>query len=811
MIKGLRTLCSRKGAIGVVMSATLAILTACGGGGGGGGGGGFLPGDGNGDTTPYTISLTAVDAAGNPTTQVTETFPVTLRVEVREDNGSAAPVTGVVVLAVAEFAVISPANGQALTNSEGIAELEIQAGATLGADTITVTAESPAGTITATIGLEISGAGLSLGFFEGTNFVAGQIGLSSSSLAFRGSAVVRLAVVDEAGTPSGAMQSIRLSSACSLSGLASFRPIGDTGDGTNTLTIQTLDGLASAEYLAGNCETSDDLTATLIDGDSTATASVTIAGRDANFIGYVSTEPTEGGDTSGRTIIALKGTGGPGRPEVASVTFEVLEEAVILEAGDPNPGEPGYLDLDSRKPLAGVTVNFALTNALGGTTLVNTSAVTNSQGLVVVNVSAGNVATSTVVTASFDTSSNQQQAASSNQIVISTGLAQQNGISVSASQFHVPGAGDIDGVESTITVRLVDRFGNPVADGTSVVFTTEYGAVDTSCLTGTRNGERASADTPAVGTCSVLWTSQAPRFPVFNQDLIQTIVDDGSYDCPSHTGSFGPCPDDLGAIRGLRSTVTITVVGEEFFVDANGNGIYDDGESFENLPEAFTDHNEDGVYTPFAGPQCPAPSSVENCEAAGSSEEFIDFNGDGMYSENVDPNTGEGVYNGSLCPPEGDGVFCSRELLNVRSSIVLTLTASAQNLQILAGKTPDSPRVATTILQEGVLYDVYIADLYNNAPGAGTNLTFRADQDCAIVFPESTDSLSLTVPDLVGQTGAFTTSIRINGTGVPGGGRITVLAEDAAGTTSQIGSFGCSTVCSDDPDPTDPNACNETL
>ncbi|MFK8042037.1 hypothetical protein [Congregibacter sp.] len=794
-----------------IVGTMLAVLSACGGGGGSGGGGGFLPGDGDNDVTSYTITLTTVDPAGNPTTLVSETFPATLRIEVREDTVDAAAVSGLVVLATADFAVISPANGQALTNADGIAELEIQAGGTLGADTITVTAESPGGTVTATIGVEISGAGLSLGYFEGTSFIAGQIGLSSDSLAFRGSAVARLAVVDEAGTPSSAVQLIRLSSACSLSGLASFRAIGDTGTGTNTLTIETLDGLASAEYLAGSCETSDDLTATLVDGDSTATASVTIAGRDANFIGYVSTEPTEGGDTNGRTIIALKNTGGPGRPEVASVTFEVLEEAVVLEPGDPAPGEPGYLDLDKRTPLAGVTVNFALTNALGGITLLNTSGVTNSQGLVVVDVSAGNVATSTVVTASFDTSQNQQQAASSNQIVISTGLPQQNGISVSASQFHVPGARDIDGVESTITVRLVDRFGNPVADGTSVVFTTEYGAIDTSCLTGTSNGERADPGTPAVGTCSVLWTSQAPRFPVFNQDLVQTTVDDNSYDCPSHTGSFGPCPNDLGAIRGLRSTVTITVVGEEFFVDGNGNGVYDEGESFENLPEAFTDHNEDGVYTPFAGPQCPSPSPEENCIAAGSSEEFIDFNGDGVYSENVDPNTGEGVYNGSLCPPDGDGVFCSRELLNVRASVVLTLTASAQNLQVLAGKTPDNPRVATTILQEGSLYEIYVADVYNNAPGAGTTLTFRADQDCAIVFPESTESLTLTVPDLVGQSGAFTTSLRINGTGIPGGGRITVLAQDIGGATSQIGSFGCSTVCSDDPDPTDPNACDETL
>ncbi len=272
MMKGLRTLRSRPSAVkgvvkGAVMSAMLMILAACG--GGGGGGGGFLPDDGS-DVTSYRISLSVIDPNGNPTSLISETFPATLQIEVLEDNGRAAPVSGVVVLASTEFAVISPANGQALTNADGIAELEIQAGDTLGADTITVTAESPAGQITATIGVEISGAGLSLGYFDGTTFVNGEIGLSSNNLAFRGSAVARLAVVDETGTSISSVRQIRLSSACSLSGLASFRPIGETADGTATLTVDTLDGLANVEYLAGSCEDSDEITARLVDADATA-------------------------------------------------------------------------------------------------------------------------------------------------------------------------------------------------------------------------------------------------------------------------------------------------------------------------------------------------------------------------------------------------------------------------------------------------------------------------------------------------------------------------------------------------------------
>lgn len=816
MMNGLRRLRSRWSSMGsrlgaltgsatrtltvLVMSSLIAGLSACG--GGGGGGGGFLPDNPDSDLTSYTLSLTVVDENGNPTTLVSETFPATLLVEVRESGVDNPVVSGVVVTATAEFATISPDNGQALTNSEGIAELEIRAGATLGADTIVVTVDSPAGEVTASIGVEVSASGFTLGTFDGTAFLSGVIGLSSDNLAFRGSAVVRLAVVDERGNTVSGVQQIRLSSDCSLSGIAAFRTIGDTSDGTTTLTVETLDGLATAEYLANDCEDSDTLTATLIDGDSTATATVTIAGRDANFIGYVSSDPSEGEEGSDRTIIALKGTGGPGRPEVATIVFEVLEESVVLEAGDPQPGEPGYLDLEARKPLAGITVNFDLTNILGGITLVNTSAVTDSNGLVEVEVLSGNVATSTLVTATFDAaaagSASQLQTATSNQIVIGTGLPDQNSVSLSTELFRVPQARDIDGIQVAITVRLADKFNNPVADGTSAVFTTEYGAIDSSCLTGVSNGARYQSlrDTsiPLRGTCTVLWISQAPRFPVFNQDLIKTTEDDGIFSCPSHTGSFGPCPDDFGAIRGMRSTVTVTIVGEEYFIDANGNGIYDEGETFQNLPEAFTDHNEDGVYTPFAGPNCGPPSSDEDCAAAGLAEEFIDFNGDGDYSTNVDPNTGEGVYNGSLCPVEGDGVYCSRDLLNVRADLVLTLSAIDGNLEVLIANTRFNPRRATDRITEGDQHVLYIADIFNNAPGAGTTISLSTSGDCALLTPES-----FTVPDSAAP-GAFAITASVEGDG--GGGQLIVSSEspDAGGPTV-VRSLPC--VTSAPPDPND--------
>lgn len=779
-----------------VLTATMFLtLTACGGGGGGGGGGGFLPGNPNGDLTSYTLVLSLLDQNGDPTTLVTETFPATLQVLVREDNANAATVSGVVVAATADFAVISPDNGQALTNTEGVAELQILAGASLGADTITVTVESPAGQVTATIGLEISQVGLTLGHFSGTTFLAGQIGLSATDLTFRGTAEVRLAVVDDNGETVTAVQQIRLSSSCSLSGLATFRPAGDTSDGTTTLTIDTVDGLATAEYLSGDCEDSDTLSAELVGTNSTASASVTIAGRDANFIGFVSSDPSEGQEGSDRTILALRGTGGPGRPEVATVTFEVLEESVVLGAGDPGPGEPGYLDLDARKPLAGIPVNFELSNTTGGIELLNTSAITDANGLASAEVRAGNVASSTLVIASFDASQpsggSAPQSANSNQIVVSTGITDQNSISIQAEELYVPYAAEVDGISVVITVTAADKFNNPVPDGTSAVFTTEYGDIDASCLIGESNGARFEARlgdaAPGRGTCRVLWVSQNPRFPTLNAGALQTIEDDGDYLCPGFIGVDGPCPDDLGAGRGLRSTISVNISGEEFFVDANGNGVYDENEAFENLPEAFLDHNEDGVFTPAVGPQCPSPSNDEDCAAAGAEEEFVDLNGDGVYSLNVDPGTGEGVYNGSLCPTVGDGVYCSRTLVNTRADVVLTLTSRANNLFAVVTNV-QAPETRVARFTEGETHKLYISDLYNNQPAAGASLPgspsangatvrLQAFGDCQ--FTSFTDQTA-TVQERNGETGAFEMTVGVEGdpSDPPVGGQVRVFVSD---------------------------------
>ena len=333
---------------------------------------------------------------------------------------------------------------------------------------------------------------------------------------------------------------------------------------------------------------------------------------------------------------------------------------------------------------------------------------------------------------------------------------------------------NINGVEIELTVTMGDHFNNPVPDGTSAVFTTEYGIVEDSCTT-------------TDGECTVTWRSSAPRFPTLDpggDGGLITTIHDPDYSCPSHNGSFskgttGPCPDPLGGAYGGRSTVLVTAVGEEFFVDRNGNGVFDQAEAeaeppvFENLPEAFVDHNEDWVWTPGQGagpgPGCRPPTSVETCEAAGFEETFSDFNNDNEYNLNVDPNTGKGIYNGILCPVEGDGVWCSRELVNVRSSLVLTLSDEVNFDIIMVRQNSAINTVEDTALEgEGRVYIAYVSDIFNNPPAAESTVSVSGDGgSCNIVGGDK----SVEVPDIQ-SPGAFGVPFSVEGDG--GQGTLTV-------------------------------------
>ncbi len=347
--------------------------------------------------------------------------------------------------------------------------------------------------------------------------------------------------------------------------------------------------------------------------------------------------------------IALKGAGGAGRPETSVIVFKVLDE------------NGGYL--------AGVTVNFSFATNVGGLTMDPTSSVTNADGLAGTYVTAGNIPTSVRVIGTVDIGTEELTTMSSS-LVVSTGVADQNSFSLSVSSFS-PEGWNFDGETVTLTIMAADHFNNPVPDGTMVYFTTEGGAIDSYCLT-------------SDGSCTVVWNSQNPR-PVAMGD--PTVVP----------------PEDP---RDGRVTIMAYAIGEESFVDVNGDGVYDSDDrddwtaSIFDLPEAHHDIDEDWIFDD-------------------GYEEFRDFNSNGTYD------TANGIYNGTLCTDtaESTGV-CTKDVLEVRESIDIVMSRT---------KRPETPySEVITSLDGGSSVTLTLSDYNGNGLPAGTDVLVTACADSTI-------------------------------------------------------------------------------
>ncbi|WP_321276021.1 Ig-like domain-containing protein [Thiomicrorhabdus indica] len=306
-------------------------------------------------------------------------------------------------------------------------------------------------------------------------------------------------------------------------------------------------------------------------------------------------------------VISLKGTGGFGFGETSTVTFRVVDTLGV--------------------PIEGANVDFSLSTSVGGLSLSHYNAISDSNGEVSTVVNSGTIATPIRVMAEITLQSGQTAAIQSDLLTVTTGIPDQNSFSLSTETF-APESWRIDGVTTNVTVRLGDRFNNPVPDGTVVNFTTEGGLIDSSCQTSN-------------SACTVTWTSQEPR------------------------------PSDH------RVTILAHAIGHESYFDKNGSGVFDDGDSFDDLPEAFRDDDENGDFDPDAS------------GFISQDEKYIDYDLSGDY-------TGiDGVFNGvpclhsTLCPDNANNIGGrSNTLTNVRGRMTLIMADTYPNVylrEIVAG------------------------------------------------------------------------------------------------------------------------------
>jgi len=660
-------------AINIAFSLILMVgLTACSGDNnfvGDPGTGGGTTGGGGGTSGTLAISVVLVDAAsGNTATGVSSTNPGELRTTVTVDGTALADE---VVTITTTLGVLNPTSGTGLTNSSGVATFGLEEGGVEGAGTATASITYQGVTTEDTVNFQVSSGGgsggpinlrMGYGTVSGssvTGFTANTMNIGLTTLSAGGTTSATVLIVDDTDTLYTTPVDVSFTSGCVGTGLSIIDAV-----------VTTVNGVASSTYLAQGCVGSDTITASASIGGTTlnSSGSLTIQAGSVGSIEFVSATPTS---------ITLQGTGGAGRSETAVVIFRVVDVQ-----GDPVPGQD---------------VAFTLNTTVGGITLDPSSATSDNNGLVQTTVQAGTIATSVRVTASATSGSNTYES-QSDQLVITTGIPDDDSMDIVATVIN-PEGWDISGTQVVISARLADRFNNPVPDGTAITFTTEGGSIDSFCTT-------------TGGTCDVTWTSQDPRPCGETLGAAQVQVDTtaGPNVCvltpAGATNSIDPQTGfaPLGQPYGGRATILATAVGEESFTDVNGNGVFDEGDLYNDLPEAWVDSNEDNIRD--------------------ANEPYLDFNSTGTY------NGADGEFNGILCSRPVSNDCSVAQTLHIRDSLVLVMSGSTGFMVL-------SPSNITTPNDGAAGATLTVSDLHNQPMPAGTTISIAVSPGFSLITGNS--------------------------------------------------------------------------
>jgi hypothetical protein len=442
-----------------------------------------------------------------------------------------------------------------------------------GAPALVGSGPTPAGGTGGTGGATGGAGAVFMGSGTGAGFVEGAIAISQSNLQAGGSASLTVTFVDSDNNPVGDSITVTFTSACAAGGLANIVEA----------SVTTVTGGATSTYSATGCAGSDTITATAnVDGTVlTASGTVTVAAATVGSIQFVSANPEN---------IGLLGTGGVGRQETSTVRFAVTDS--------------------TGGPVSGATVDFTLNTTIGGIQLTPTSVTSDIQGFAQTVISAGSVATSVRVTATVNPSS-PVIAAQSDQLTITTGIPDNDSVSLSMGCINIEGW-DLDGITTDVTVRMSDRYNNPVPDGTAVTLNAEGGQIGGSCLT-------ATTPTNGGGVCSVTFVTQNPK------------------------------PADG------RVSILAFAIGEESFIDNDADGFFNNLDVPLEIGEPFRDDNENGTADPAAG------------------EFFADFNSNGLADGPTHPDYVN--FNGLLCDSM-TALCSPNETLFVSDSGVVVLSGS---------------------------------------------------------------------------------------------------------------------------------------
>jgi len=238
------------------------------------------------------------------------------------------------------------------------------------------------------------------------------------------------------------------------------------------------------------------------------------------------------------------------------IEFLLAEPDLIYLEGTPGPSRSllSFKVLDGQnRPVANALVRLSLPNDASGARLEGTASGAESlslrsdaDGVVQVAVRPGSVPTALRVFANVEGTG---LGTSSLDLRVAVGRPAQRALSLAVEKLSIEGF-HVDGEETSLTLSLADRVGNPVPDGTQVSFVASSGVLIPPTCVVAGGGSR----------CSVVLRSQGTR-PL------------------------------SGRVRVLAYTP-----GEEDFTDLNGNNRWDSAEPFTDLGQAFRDDNHSNAY-----------------------------------------------------------------------------------------------------------------------------------------------------------------------------------------------------------------------
>jgi len=640
------------------------MLAAC---GGGGGNPGTPLGGGTNGTTPVSFDPVLVgkllDASGADTSSISASGYTTLSVTLKDPSGLGIP--NQVVNASGDSTQISfPEGGSGLTNANGVASIKV-ARASL--------TSSGAGSISVTFSYKV---GSFINYPDGTppptvdKVVAIYVGYQLSA------ANITLTNLDAGAPTLPAYGTRQVSVQANINGVAATStPVqvnfsATCGQILPTTSSTNSAGLVVVSYTATDAANTTpstlgcsgktvEISASTI-GAAVVSRSISVLGAPASNLSFVSANPS---------TIFLANSGGASQSIVMFKLVNARGEALL--------GQDVLLTLKTQTSGA-VKASFG---SVGNTSPV--TATTDASGLVSVPVFSGTVPTSVIVNAALV--ANPAIQVDSAILTIASGRAVQNRVSLSIKEFAIEGW-DVDGVMTDVTLSLADRQGNPVPDGTAVNFVTEGGVmIPPVCYTGgVRDPVTDAFSLPGNSQCAVKIRSQEPR------------------------------PSDG------RVSILAYVSGEEDFVDNNFNNVYDAGDTFTDLGNAFRDDNENMTFDAgeFSVPRTGSVSSGNGCP--------------GLLGR---PGTCDGVWGAADVRKQANFVFASSAARVTTSSLVADTVF------------PDSSPAKLTLNR--VL--VTVSDVNGNSMPTGSTIAVKAIDATLVTLTCKVNSTGLlTLPNAFG-------------------------------------------------------------